>query len=245
MGAYLKAENLKLKNTFTKKLILIMPLIVLLLGNLIPPYYEQDCFNWWYTTILLGYISLICFLVHQKENKKLKYIGVMSLPVNLKKVWISKVLLIGTYILISCIILSIGILNGRIMYPGAIKNPMPVTTVMIAGLIIAITSLWQIPLCFFLSKKIGLFPTILINTVVGIVLNLFTVNKELWVFCPYSYTTRLMCPIIRVLPNGLLAKTGDPLLNPNVIFPGLILSIVLFIILTLVTAYWFSKQEVK
>lgn len=245
MGVYLKAENLKLKHTFTKKLIIIMPIISLLIATLSPAWYEANGFNWWYVMILPGYIALICSLVHQKEDKKIKYRGVMCLPIDLKKLWISKVLLIGNYVFLSCIILSIGILLGRFIFPSAIINPMPVTKVIIGALVITITALWQVPLCLFLANKVGLFPTILINSGVGLVLNLIAVDKGLWWICPYSWTARLMCPILGILPNGLLAEMGNQLLNSNVIWSGITLSILLFILFILVTAHWFSKQEVK
>lgn len=245
MRCYLKAENLKLKRTFTKKLIIIMPIVNLLIGAMAPVWYEANSFNWWYVMILSGHIALICSLVHYKEEKKLKYIGIMSLPVDLKKIWISKVLLIGKFIFISCGILTLGILSGRFIFSSAITNPMSMTRVIAGGLVIGITSLWQIPLCLFLAKKIGLFPTILINTGGGVFLNLLTVSKQLWWICPYSFTTRLMCPILKILPNGLIAEVGDPFLNTNVIFPGLFLAVGLFIVLIFVTANWFSKKGVK
>lgn len=240
---YIKAENLKLKRTFTKKLVVIMPLISLLIALLSPIWYEINAFNWWYTIILPGYIALLSFLVHQKEEKKLNYTGVMCLHVDLKKVWMSKVLLLAKFIFISCIILSLGILPGGVIFP--ITNTIPAISIIIAGFVIAITSVWQIPLCLFIAKKAGILPTIFINTLFGIVLNLFTVDKGIWIACPYSFTSRLMAPILGILPNGTLGKANSPLLNTNVIFPGVVLSIILFLILTFITSYWFSNQEVK
>lgn len=243
MGCYLKAEKLKLKHTFTKKLIIIMPLITLLITSLSPAWYEVNGFNWWYTIILPGYIAVMCFLIHQKEDKRLKYRGVISLAIDLKRLWMSKVLLIGEFVFLSCIILSMGILLGSFIFPAA--NHIPVTKVIIGTIVIAVTSLWQIPLCIFLAKNAGLFPTILINSLVGVVLNLFTVDKGLWWSCPYSFTSRLMAPILGILPNGTLGEANNPLLNSNVILPGVILSILLFVLLALGTAHWFSKQEAR
>lgn len=245
MGNYLRAESLKMKRTFTKKLIILMPMACLLFGALSPAWYEANSFNWWYMMILPGYVALACFMVHQQEDKRLKYFAVMSLPVDLKKVWISKILLIGNYVFLSCMMLFAGILPGRFMFPLAIASPMPVAKVFAGALVIAVTSLWQIPFCLFLSKKAGLFPTMLINGGAGIVLDILAMDKGLWWICPYSITTRLMCPMLGILPNGMLAEKGDPLLNPNVILPGVAMSILLFVVLTVLTAGWFAKQEVK
>lgn len=53
-----------------------------------------------------------------------------------------------------------------------------------------------------------------------------------------------MCPILGILPNGLFAKPGDPLLNPNVIPVGIVISALLFLLLMLITTNWFEDQEV-
>ncbi|WP_253198762.1 hypothetical protein [Clostridium estertheticum] len=110
---------------------------------------------------------------------------------------------------------------------------------------IALTSLWQIPLCMFLAKKLGMLGTVLINVGVGFGLNVMAVKTSMWWISPYSWTTRIMCPILGILPNGELAGIGDSLRNPVVIPIGTILSIILFALLLIVTANWFKKQEVN
>ena len=63
--------------------------------------------------------------------------------------------------------------------------------------------------------------------------------------CPYSFGARLTIPILGVLPNGLIAEQGDSLLSGNVILPGIVISVLLFIALSLITANWFGRQEVQ
>lgn len=53
-----------------------------------------------------------------------------------------------------------------------------------------------------------------------------------------------MCPTLGILPSGLFAEPGDPLLNPNVIPIGIGMSILLFIILMFITTNCFKNQEV-
>ncbi len=240
MVSYLKAENLKLKRTFTKKLIFIAPIITLFFGAMSGPYYQANSFNWWYIIMFPGNIALFCALVNQKEEKKIKYGAVFSLPIDLKKVWFSKIGIISIYALFANIVLSLGVIAGKYIFTSTI----PSTKAMAAGIIITIISLWQIPLCLFLAKKFGFFPPVILNVGIGLVLDTWMATKALWWLCPYSWTSRLMCPILRILPNGLLAEAKDPLLNSNVIPVGTGVSIALFIILLLATAHWFKKQEV-
>ena len=75
-------------------------------------------------------------------------------------------------------------------------------------------------------------------------------NKNIWMISPYTYPSRLMIPILKILPNGLYAETGSvtfkpELLSYDVILPGIVISVVLFLLFTYVTAKWFEKQEAK
>lgn len=239
----LQAENLKCRRTFAKKLIVAAPLLMVLIASLSGRYLVQNGYNWWYMLILPGLIALITALINQIEEKKLRYRSVYALPISLRKIWISKVLLIAIYTCAACLIHFAGMLLGR-----GIINPtcaISIHQMAMATLLMIVVSLWQIPVCLFLSKKFGFMPAILFNTGIGVILNLLTVEKFFWWVCPYSWLARMMCPILGVLPNGTLAAQGDSLLIPDVIPVGVALSVLLFILMLAVTAKWFQKQEVR
>ncbi|MCB2300028.1 lantibiotic immunity ABC transporter MutE/EpiE family permease subunit [Clostridium tagluense] len=241
MLKYLQAENLKCKRTFIKKLILIAPMVTLLFGVSSGQWFQANSFNWWYMYILPGYISIMAAMTNEREEKKLRYRAVFGLPISLKKVWISKVLVNGIYMTFSCMVLLVGILLGGHL----ISNTVPIFRAFTGAVLIAVTSLWQIPLCMFLAKKLGMLGAVLINVGVGAVLNVMAASASMWWICPYSWTSRIMCPAIGSLPNGTLAEIGDPLRNPGVIPIGIILSLILFALLLIITANWFEKQEVN
>ncbi|MBU3074995.1 lantibiotic immunity ABC transporter MutE/EpiE family permease subunit [Clostridium estertheticum] len=241
MLKYLQAENLKYKGTFLKKLILIAPIVTLLFGASSGQWFQANSFNWWYMMILTGYISIMAVMTNEKEQKKLRYRAVFGLPISLKKVWISKVLVNCIYMTLSCMILSVGIILGGYYFSIII----PFSRVIVAVVLISVTSLWQIPLCMFLAKKLGMIGAVLINVGSLFVLGDLTVLTSMWWICPYSWTSRIMCPVLGYLPNGLKAEMGSSLLNPSVIPIGIILSLILFTLLLIVTANWFGKQEVN
>ncbi|WP_354092683.1 lantibiotic immunity ABC transporter MutE/EpiE family permease subunit [Clostridium gasigenes] len=238
---YLQAENLKCRRIFIKKLIFLAPMVTVLLAFLSGKWFQWNAFNWCYVMILPGYVSLMAARTNDQEEKKLRYRAIFALPISLKKVWVSKVLVNAIYMSLSCMILLVGIVLGGYKYP----NTIPVFRSFAGAVLIAVTFLWQIPLCLFLAKKFGLIGAVLINVCGGTILNFLTVSTSKWWLCPYSWTTRIMCPVLGVLPNGCLAESGDPLLNPEVVPIGIILSVVLFVLLLIVTANWFSKQEVN
>lgn len=240
---YIRAENLKCKGTFAKKLVVIAPICIVLLSIIEGKYFVINGYNWWYTLILPGFVTLLTALVNQNEENKLHYRAVFVLPVSLKKTWIAKVSLIGIYISVASIIHLAGILLGKATYNTA--STIASYQIIAASVILIVTSLWQIPVCLFLSKKIGLLATILLNLGGGIILEFFAASKPYWWACPYSWAARLMCPVLGILPQGVMANANDPLLNPGVIPVGIILSLVLFTLLTIATAHWFPSQEVK
>ena len=241
MLKYLQAENLKCKRTFIKKLIFIAPMVTFLIAYSSGKWFQANTFNWWYMMILPGYISLMAVMTNEKEEKKLRYRAVFGLPISLKKVWISKVLVNGIYMILSCIVLLVGILLGGYL----ISNIVPVFRAIVAAALIAVTFLWQIPLCMFLAKKLGMLGTVLVNVGGSFILGSLTVRTSMWWICPYSWTSRIMCPILGYLPSGLMAEIGNPLLNPVAIPIGIIMSLIMFSLLLIGTANWFQKQEVN
>lgn len=242
MVRYFEAESLKLKRTFARRLVLFAPLATLLLTwALAAVWFQVNAFNWWYILLMPGFIALICALSDQKETKKLGYRGIFSLPVSLKKVWIAKNLTLIFYMALSNLVLLIGILLGGTFVP----DPLPLGAACLGMLLIFITSLWQIPLCLFLSGKVGIVGTVIIQVGIGDVLGILFATKSGWWLCPYSWTARIMTPVLGILPNGTLAQNGDPLLNPAAIPVGIALSLLLFALLLLATTVWFPRQEAR
>ena len=59
-----------------------------------------------------------------------------------------------------------------------------------------------------------------------------------------------MCPVIKILPNGLLAVPesatfSQELLNKDAIFLGITVSIILFVLFSFLTAKWYENQEAR
>lgn len=242
MWRYFKAENLKLKRTFARKLILLAPLATLFLTwSLAAIWFQVNAFNWWYILLMPGFIALVSALSDQIETKKLGYRGVFSLSVSLKKVWIAKNLALIFYMALSDLVLLIGVLLGGFFVP----NPLPFGASCLGMFLIFITSLWQIPLCLFLSRKVGMVVTVILQAGIGDVLGILFATNSNWWLCPYSWTARIMTPVLRILPNGTLAQSGDPLLNPTVIPIAIALSLLLFAFLLLVTTILFPRQEAR
>ena len=125
--AYIQAENLKHKRTFTKTLIVLAPFVTALMNFFVPLWFQLNSYNWWYILLYPGFLTLTCALIEQRDNGKLKYRAVASLPVSQNKVWKAKIGVAGIY---SCvgnfIFLALNLLGG---FAILVINEIPLTIV--------------------------------------------------------------------------------------------------------------------
>ncbi len=54
-----------------------------------------------------------------------------------------------------------------------------------------------------------------------------------------------MCPVLGIMPSGVLAPALSPLLDSSVILPGIIISFVWFIFLSVLLILYFKRKVVK
>lgn len=246
MKNYILAENIKYKHSFLRKLLIIAPFVVIAQAFiLMPSYFIVNAYNWWYVMLMPATFALIPAMMHRKEERKLNYGAIFMLNVNLKKVWVSKILIALIYMDITALLHMIGVFGIQFLIGNQLTSNYGFLTLLIASTLLIISNIWQVPLCLFLAKKLGFMVSIAVNAVLGLVLGILLSDSSMWMLCPYSWGIRLMIPIMHILPNGVPAESSNPLiLNTSLLFPC-VLSIILFVLLTVITANWFSKLEVK
>lgn len=246
MISYILAENLKHKGTFLKKLLVIMPITLILLSFfLMPSYFTTNSYNWWYVIIMPATFALIPATMDRKESRKLNYRAVFPLNINLKKLWVSKIITALIYMSIAAIIHMLSVYIFQFLIGGQLTPNYGFSTLLFASFLLIITNIWQVPLCFFLAIKFGFIASITINPVLGLALGILISDSAFWIYCPYSWGIRLMIPVMHILPSGILIEASNPMVSNTSLLIPCILSICLFTLLTMISAKWFSKQEVK
>ena len=240
----IKAENLKVRRTFGKFLSIIAPVITLLLvlgltGGL-EDAFPAGAWNWWYGTLLPGTLAVMCYLSIAKDKKN-HYYNLKSLFISGKKLILGKILYIGLGLFTANIIIFVGATIGGAIFGTTI----PVSGAVAAIALLTISYLWEIPVYLFLSARWGMFADIFVCMVISIGGVATVADRGFWWIFPPSIPIRLMCPTLGLLPNGLPIPDGSELLNVNVILPGILLSLVCFIICTILFEIWFEKMEVK
>lgn len=255
MGTFLRtyylAERLKLKHLFSNHLIWIMPVLAVAGTAFFSPAYASiNSYNWWYMYLLPGFTALMCCFTCQKD-KKLKNRAVAILPVDLKKVWDAKVLVcmraaaLGSTIL--CLLVLLLVTLAERVFKVTMAVSISPISIILSALVIILLNMWQIPLCLWMAHKTGIYLTIFITLVMNVYGGAETALKSYWLVNPYALLSRVMCPMMKVLPNNLAAREGSFSFSPELleawtIPAGIIIGLMWFIALWMVTRRWYGRK---
>ncbi len=244
MKNIIQAEQLKVRHTFSKTLPVVAPVITLLLVFVLTGGMENafpaGAWNWWYSMLLPGMLSVLCYLNIAKERKS-KYYNLKVLPMDCKKLLLGKIAYLSKGLLLSNLIIFIGSLIGGAIFGTTIS----IHNGVIGAVLLSISYLWEIPLYLFLSARFGMFASVFSCMVLSIGGVATVADKSSWWLCPSSVPIRLMCPTLGLLPNGLPVPSGSELLNNNVILPGILISVLWFAGMTFLFTTWFERREAK
>lgn len=237
---YLKSEHLKFKRTVSNKLLFISSLITAIFAWVVGGFigFQYIAFYWWYAFLLPGAIAILCSLSHRKEENAGKYYSVFSMPMNLSKFEAAKGIILIEKLLIAAVFLAMLISISNIISPATVVYSVLQSIVGSIGIILA--SVWQIPLCLYLTRKMGLFLPIVLNMILGIFLSIALGNTVVWWLVPYCYAAKLAEPLMGIEMNGTFA--GAYGFSVTILIP-IVLSILLFIILSYADAKDFSKRR--
>ena len=239
MVNYLKSEFMKQKHRFTFKLLWIAPLVTIALVIILMAgsYLAEGAFNWWYTMILPGSLSMMIAFTVSAEKKHNRH-GLLAISVVKEKLWISQILMNTILLLIINIVFCV-LLVVTCAFFGVEVSFM---RCLMASTVLYLTFAWQIPMSMFASEKLGSFLSIIISLVFNMGFGIFLAPTKFW-SVPFAIPARLMCPIIKVMPNGLPLVTGSHLEDSSVIIIGITIATVLYFICSVITTAWFRHQE--
>ncbi len=243
MTNIIKAEFLKQKRTMSSKLIFVFPIITLVMAFVLTAgmtnAYAESVWNWWYVLLLPGMIAIVSYLSIMREKKN-GYYNIKTLPIEKRNLMLGKIAYLGILVLVSNAVLFAGAALGGAF----LTTSVPVVGAAITVLVLSIVQLWQIPLFLFLSEKFGMVVELIVCLFIT-VLGTIVAPSGKWFLFLSAVPMRIVTPLLHVLPNGLRAQAGDPLLNASVIFPGILIALVWFVVLTYLYLNWFEKGDVK
>lgn len=251
MKNYFQAEKLKYRGTFLWGLLFLMPAVCTFLSaQLTHNYFAMDGYNWWYITMLPGFLVIICGQIGGKDLKKQnRTIG--SLPADMGKIWDAKILLAVTLSGAATLILLILILIGTAAMEKSLHmtfiNAPSVERQILAAFLIWITSLWMLPFCLFLVQKTGVILMVVISLASSQILAPLLALKNWFFLVPFGITARVMCPVLKTLPNGLPAEPGQitytpELMSASAAAAGVGGALLWFGVCWFLTRKWYKRQ---
>lgn len=237
---YLKSEHLKFKRTISNKLLFIIPLITAIFAWIVGGFvgFQYTTFYWWYAFLLPGSIAILCSLSHRNEENAGKYYSIFSMPMNLSKFETAKGIVLIEKLLVAAFFLAMLISISNLISPATAVYSVVQSIVGSIGIIFA--SVWQIPLCLYLSRRTGLFLPIILNTVLGIFLPIALGNTTVWWLIPYCYAAKMAEPLIGIELNGTFAGTCGFSIT---ILISVVLSIFVFSVFLYADTKDFSKRR--
>lgn len=244
MRNMIKAERLKTRRTFGKVCPVAAPsltlaLVLLLTGGMAGAF-PAGAWNWWYSMLLPGMLSVMCYLNMARE-KKCRYYNLKALSVPEKKLLAGKTAYLSLGLFLSNAIIFMGASVGGSIFGTTISIPGGLA----AAVLLSVSFLWEIPLYLFLSARFGMFASIFSCMLLSVGGVATVADSGAWWVLPSSVPVRLMCPVLGLLPNGLPVPGESDLRDTGVIFPGVVLSLAWFVGLTFLFIRWFEKKEAK
>lgn len=249
-----RAEVLKNRHTAAGKLAVWMPLITVFLAAILTmDYMIIDSYNWWYGGIFPGCTALVSCTLSGKEKRQ-RNRNILSLPIDMKTIWDGKVLY-GIRMLTVSVFLLFGAaclaeMAGTYVFHMKYRLAITPESQLAAAVVLLVTGLWQVPFCLFLQQLFGSAAAPLIH-VAGYAIAAFSASLQpYFMLFPGAIPARLMCCILGILPNGLLARPGSVTYSPELVKSGaipvgIISALIWFLLLWGIGRWQFGRRAVE
>lgn len=233
-------EWLKTKRTIIRKLIWILPILVVIITTVFfgsTGYVVQSIINQWSLIWINLFLALIIGLIDRHEKNSTNYKMLLSSPTDLFQYELGRILHGVVLSLLTTVMMIILIFITSCLMPTKVT----VAACIFALLGIFLAMLWEIPLYTWLSRVTNLYVSITVafaGTILGMWLNTFSFGK----IFPFTWSALMPVSLIRMHVNGLVVKSNEIVPNSNW---TMLASIILFIILSCCVAVSFKKQVTK
>ena len=193
MFSLIHSEILKMRHTFSIRLVVLAPVVTVLLGYLLSGSSVQfAAYNWWYTIILPTTIAVWSSNVITCESHT-HYQNILCLSVKLSKVWVNKFIAVAILVLTSNLIMW-----GCCTVLGLFtETKVSVMNGFIGCLFLFLTFIWQIPITMIIAKCTGYLSAILISFGCNVLLSFVGAENELFFLNLYAIPSRIVCPFFK------------------------------------------------
>lgn len=252
--SYMQAEMLKYRHTAIGKLTVLMPVICVVMSAVLTHvYFAVDSYNWWYMGMYSGFVALVSGIISEKE-KKLGNRALYSLPCDMKTLWDAKVcygiLMSGAAMFLLTVVTILTALFLETQLDVVFLLRPTVFEQLVASVLLWLSFCWQIPWCLFLAQMIGRIPMLIIHFVGIEIMAIILSLSPIYMLFPGAIGARMMCPLLKIMPNGLPAQNGEMTFAPRLIdsssIPvGIIAAVLWLLLIWGLTRIWYQRKVEK
>ena len=248
--AAIRAEVLKGRRAAPRKVALVAPLPLCLLGLLssgaVPGLggagavgFATYGWNYWYVLILPVSVALMAASVANLDARQALR-PVLGLPVAPAHVWWAKVAyVLGLTFVANLVMLVASCVTSAV---GGVAPYLSAAAACAVLLTLAVS--WMIPVGLALTTRAGTLAGIAVPLLAQLVLGFAFASGGLWWVLPMSVAMRIATPLLGVAPSGIPLAPGDAMAALDTIWVlGLLVAIAAGVLLSVAGAAWFSRRE--
>lgn len=198
-------------------------------------------YNWWPLLWTSFGTAILAAMAVNQETRSGAWRALRVHPVSPARLYLGKAAALALWNLLSALLFVALVLATGIVGAG---TPVPWRVIFEGAGLVWVSSLPVLVLELWIAS-IGGYALAIATGGVGLVVGAILAAGPRWLYMPWSWSLRLLSPVVGVAPNGIPMKPGDPLWNPHVIPVGIALSLVVALIAAFAGALWFSRREVR
>ncbi|KOY70597.1 ABC transporter permease [Apilactobacillus kunkeei] len=240
MTSLINSEFLKIRRTSIPWLTILVPFFCVFLvavvfaGN---EYSMQSIINQWSLIWVLLFSVLLSGMTTHHESISTQYKSILSSPVSLFKFELSRLIMLVELFFIGNVFLAILVCISKYYFSSMVG----MGYILLSIIMVSISGLWTVPFFLLISRLSNMFVGILIGLFGFLIGGVFS-GTRFGYLIPFTWSPETASPIIKMHVNGVPYSLGThSFMNTTYI----ILSLSLFIVLTLTECLLFTRQEVK
>ena len=250
LAAAIRAEVLKGRRAAPRKVALVAPLPLCLLGLLssgaMPGLggagdvgFATYGWNYWYVLMLPVSVALMAASVANLDARQALR-PVLGLPVALARVWWAKVAyVLGLTFVANLVMLAASCVASAL--GGVAPSPRAAAT---CAVLLTLAVSWMVPVGLALTTRAGTLAGIAVPLLAQLVLGFAVASGDLWWALPMSVAMRIATPLLGVAPSGIPLAPGDAMGAIDAVWAlGLLVAIAAVVLLSVAGAAWFSRRE--
>ncbi|WP_208560737.1 lantibiotic immunity ABC transporter MutE/EpiE family permease subunit [Marinilactibacillus kalidii] len=246
----IKAEWLKERHSSNRSLFWIIPLVFTIFCFLVSmlmgkaesgsiSFFIAAAYNWYPSMISPIVLSLITSHAIKREDDQRKIDFQLSMNADAKSIWIAKIFIT---LLDYSIVTLFNLILAVIIEVTVFQETTSIGAIIFASIILIISNSWLIPFSLLIAYKLNRLMCFAINVPMTIVGVAFFAAAPAWIYFPWSYSTRMMAPVLGIHPNGTFLAVDSSLMDLSVVVLGIITSFALFILLSVTTTSLFVRS---